>query len=611
MATLIRRAENRARRKEFQESPAVEEPLREELLSIDLLKQHAYSLAQERRVMNGRGRGPDLLLPRLASNEILLRDYNVRTLEVEKNRRITPAAEWLLDNFHLIEDQIRTAQRHLPRGFNRQLPLLLNGPWKQFPRVYEIALELVSHTDGRIDALHLASFVTGYQEVVPLHLGELWAIPIMLRLALIENLRRVAVRLNVGRKDRDRADDWAARLLETAEANPSRLIIVVGEMARMHPLLRREFASEILQRLQEKSPPVKLAINWIEERLAEDGLTIEQLLQTESQHQAATQVSVGNCIGSLRLLDTLDWRKFVEEQSVVERTMRDDPAGIYPKMNFATRDLYRHTVERIARCSKKKEPEVAALALGLAQKNDRRDDDRLAHVGFFLIGKGIHLLERAAEIKIPLRQILPRIARRNPLLFYLGSVIGISVLAAILVLHWVMAVGTTGWVFCLLAWLTLLCTSQLGVSLVNWCATLFVKPSPLPRLDFSKGIPSEHTTLVVVPTLLSRVSGIENLMEALEVRYLANRDNQVFFALLTDFCDAPEEHQMADRELLDHAANGIRDLNQKYRPDRPCVFFLFHRPRRWNDREQVWMGYERKRGKLADLNHFLRGGSGE
>jgi cyclic beta-1,2-glucan synthetase len=586
---------------------ADEQPLRGELLSIDLLRQFARTLAQDRRVENGRG--PNILLPRLASNEKILRDYNERTLEVEKKRRITPAAEWLLDNFHLIEEQIRTTQRHLPRGFNRQLPQLLNGPWKDFPRVYEIALELISHTDGRVDASHLTSFVVGYQEVVPLKLGELWAIPIMLRLALIENLRRVAVMLTAARQDRDQADDWAGRILEVAETNPSHLIVIVGDMAKSRSSLSRAFATEFLQRMQEKSAPVKLAISWIEERLAEDGLTIAQLMQSESQHQAATQVSVGNCIGSLRFLDTMDWREFVEEQSVVEQTLRDDPAKIYLKMDFATRDLYRHTVERIARFSKKIELEVATLAIGLSQKNASHPDDRLAHVGFFLTGKGVKILERAAGVKIPIKNYLPRIARQYPLIFYLGGIIGVALLVTIPLLRWFAAMGISGWMLGLLALLAFLCTSQLAVALVNWFVTIFVRPSQLPRLDFSEGIPPAHATLAVVPTMLASVPGIENLLEALEVRYLANSDHNVYFALLTDFRDAAAEHQTADDELLQHASEGIQALNQKYQRDRPCIFFLFQRPRSWNARDKIWMGYERKRGKLADLNHALRGGS--
>jgi len=474
MVTLTSWIKNRTGRKNSPNFAADEQPLRGELLSLDLLKQYARSLAQDRRVENGRG--PNILLPRLVSNEKTLRDYNERTLEVEKNRRITPAAEWLLDNFHLIEEQIRTTQRHLPRGFNRQLPQLLNGPWKNFPRVYEIALELISHTDGRIDASHLTSFMVGYQEVVPLKLGELWAIPIMLRLALIENLRRVAVMLSAARQDGDQADDWAGRIFEVVETNPSRQIVIVGEMAKSHSSLSRAFATEFLQRMQEKSPPVKLAISWIEERLAEDSLTIAQLMQSESQHQAATQVSVGNCIGSLRFLDTMDWREFVEEQSVMEQTLRDDPANIYLKMDFATRDLYRHTVERIARYSKRTELEVATLAIGLSQKSASHPDDRLAHVGFFLTGKGVKILERAAEMKIPIQNILPRIARQCPLTFYLGGILCVALLVMNPLLRWFMAMGISGWMFGLLALLALLCTSQLGVSLVNWFVTIFVRP---------------------------------------------------------------------------------------------------------------------------------------
>ena len=587
---------------------ADEVPLHGELLSVDLLRQYAHSLAQARVVKQDRG--PDVLLPRLKANEKILRDYNERTLEAEKKRRVTPAAEWLLDNFHLIEEQIRIAQRHLPRGFIRQLPQVVNGSWPEVPQVYAIALELISHTDGRIDASHLTGFVTGYQKVAPLKLGELWAVPIMLRLALIENLRRVAVMLSAAREDRDKADEWAGRILEMTATKPSQLIVVVGEMAKAQTVLSRAFATEFLQRIQqEKISPAKLAVSWVEERLAEDGLTVAELMQSESQHQAATQVSVGNCIGSLRFLDTMDWREFVEQQSAVEQALRKDPAGIYLKMDFATRDLYRHTVERIARHSQKTEPEVAAAAVQLAEKNAGPPDQRLAHVGFFLTGAGVRILERAMRMKVPLQEIFPRFARQWPLTFYLGTIFGIALLVTIGLVRWFPAAGISGWISGLRAALALVCASQIGVSVVNWFATLFVKPSPLPRLDFSDGIPCEHATLVVVPTMLSSRAGTDELLEALEVRYLANCDAQVYFALLTDFCDALAEHQPPDDELLRHATEGIRALNQKYQHDRPEVFYLFHRPRRWNPREKIWMGYERKRGKLADLNRILRGGS--
>jgi len=211
--------------------------------------------------------------------------------------------------------------------------------------------------------------------------------------------------------------------------------------------------------------------------------------------------------------------------------------------------------------------------------------------------------------RIPFRSFLPRFARRFPLTFYLGSISGLSLLVTFSLLRWVMTTGVSDWMCGLIAVLTLICASQLGVSVVNWFATILVAPSQLPRLDFSEGIPLSHATLVVVPTMLTSIGGIENLLEALEVRYLANGDDHVYFALLTDFCDATTEHKTNDDELLQRVSKGIQSLNQKYQTDRPGIFYLFHRPRRWNEREKIWMGYERKRGKLADLNSCLRGGN--
>ena len=592
-------------------APAVEErPLRNELLSIDLLGTHARQLAQNCKISDRKSR--NLLLTRLIANERVLREFNVETLRAEKSRSITPAAEWLLDNFHLIEEQIRTTQRHLPRNFSFQLPQLTEGTLAGYPRVYQMAQELISHSDGRIDAAHLASFTSGYQDVARLKLGELWAIPIMLRLALIENLRRTAVLLNVARHDRDQANEWADAVLEVAEKNPAQLIVVVGEMARFNPVLTPPFVAEFLRRIQEKSTSVKLAVSWIEERLAADGLTVAQLLQSESQNQATTQVSVGNCIGSLRFVDAMDWQEFVESQSIVEQILLTDPAEVYAHMDFATRDSYRHTIERIARFSKRAESEVAVQAIALAREQPPADDNRRRHVGYYLTGKGMEILERAVRLRLPIRDICSRVVLRYPLAFYLGGILAVTFAVTFRLLWWAARrFDITAWESVALTSVIVLSASQLGVALVNWLATIFVRPAPLPRLDYARGIPATHATLVVVPTMLGSSNGIENLLEALEVRYLANADRNVFFALLTDFRDAQQEHLPADAELVRQVSHGIAELNEKYKSDRPNIFYLFHRPRRWNAREKLWMGYERKRGKLAGLNHLLRGGGRE
>jgi cellobiose phosphorylase len=585
-------------------------PLRSELFSADQMEQHGKVLAGEHQLKPGVPR--DRLLARLAENESLLLDsHHLLTEDIKAERRIIPAGEWLLDNFYLIEEQIRTARRHLPKGFSRELPCLQYGPSAGLPRVYDIALETISHGDGRVDPENLSRFVAAYQSVTILKIGELWAIPIMLRLALIENLRRVSARVAADRIERNRADVWADQMTEIAAKDPKSLILTIADMARSNPPMVSSFVAELTRRLHGHGPALALPLTWIEQRLSESGLTIDQLVRAENQQQAADQVSMSNSIGSLRFLSAMDWREFVETMSIVEQTLGEDPADVYAKMDFATRDRYRHVVEETAKSSPLTEGEVARQAIQLAHEvaAQKGSGDRAAHVGFYLIDQGLSQLKRGAHVRISPVQVLRSVCRRVPLLLYGGTILLLTAIFTGVLTAKAYAGGVHGWSLGLVGMLSLLCTSHLAVALVNWLATLLATPRLLPRMDFSKGIPQEFRTLVVVPTMLTSAQNIEALIEALEVRFLANRDDRLHFALLTDFCDAAEEALPEDGPLLRLAQQGIEDLNIKYCSTANNIFFLFHRPRRLNPMERLWMGHERKRGKLEDLNRLLRGGS--
>jgi cellobiose phosphorylase len=585
-------------------------PLRSELLSAEQMKQHGRTLADLHKLSPGRA--PDQLLARLAENDSVLKGvHELINQAVAASRQITPAGEWLLDNFYLIEEQIRTAKRHLPKPYSRELPRLLNGASAGLPRVYDIALEIISHGDGRVDPESLASFVAAYQTVTPLALGELWALPIMLRLALIENLRRVSASIATNRLGRNRADAWADRLMETAEKDPKNLILAIADMARSDPPMESAFVAELTRRLQGQGLSLSLPLTWIEQRLSESGWTIQQLVQVENQKQAADQVSISNSIGSLRYLSALDWRTFVENMSVVERTLREDAGGVYGRMEFATRDRYRHAVEKIAKYSGRSEPDVARKAIDLTQASAaaKGGEERAAHVGFYLIGEGLGQLERAMEARLPASVRLGRACRRSPVLLYVGGIVLSTLALAGFPVARAYGSRVDDWTLAALAALSVVAASQLAVALVNWVVTLLVTPRALSRMDFSDGIPPECRTLVAVPSMLSRPEHVGELIEALEVRFLANRDGNLHFGLLTDFSDAAEEVQPADESLLRLARQGIEDLNARYQSVAGAAFFLFHRPRRWNSQERLWMGYERKRGKLGALNAFLRGGA--
>src|SRR5690606_25536711 len=386
-----------------------EQPLRAELFSVEQLERHAASIAGAHQL--AAGPAPDKLVPRLDENQrLLLETYDIVTAAAHQNRRIEPAAEWLLDNFYLIEEQIRAIRRLLPPSYSRELPRLASGPAASFPRAYGIALELIAHVDGRIDAASLNSFIASYQSVESLKLGELWALPLMLRLALIENLRRVAVRIAAARRDRDVAGDWAERMVGVVEQQPTDLILVLADMARANPPLSGAFLAELTRHLQGQNPNFAFANSWLEHRLADQGLTTEHLVRSEGQAQAADQVSIGNSISSLRFGNASDWRQFVGQHSLVEHTLADDPARVYSQMDFATRDRYRHAVEGIARRSPFTEYEVARKAVQLAETRAREaPTGRAAHVGYFLVDRGRPELERLAEMRLSAAVVLDKL----------------------------------------------------------------------------------------------------------------------------------------------------------------------------------------------------------
>lgn len=595
-------------RNTFLDSTA-EDPIRSELYNFDQMRDHARLVAQAHKIQKGKKK--DKLLKRLDDNQKTL--VEVRNLLVEgiqDGQAITPAAEWLLDNFYLIEEQIVTAKKHLPKKYSQGLPYLANGNSNGMPRVYDIALEIIAHNDCHIDAKGLKGFISAYQSEKTLTLGELWAIPIVMKLAVIENLRRIAGKIALDMIDSNIADYWSEQIIETVKNNPADLLLTIADMARTSPSLNGPFVATFTRKLQGKGPAFALPLNWLEQQLSKEGIVGTDMVWRENQKQAADQVSVKNSIGTLRFIGSTDWRKFVEDLSIVEQILRKDIAGTYSKLDFSTRDRYRHVIETIAIGSPLSEIEIAEKAIELTKKSHIANEqfDRQKYVGFYLIGEGFDQLKKATQMRYNVKQSLTSFMKKRPVFIYLISItiLALAVGFGMLSVAWVY--GDFSWQFLIL--LALLCmvgASHLAVSFANWLATIWIIPKILPRLDFSKGIPVEYRTLVTVPTMLSGKNAIEEDVEALEIRFLANQENHLHFSLLTDFTDADSETKPEDQSLLNLASERIQQLNEKYnQPGQPDIFYLFHRPRKWNPKEGKWMGYERKRGKLSALNALLR-----
>ncbi len=588
-----------------------EAPLRAELFSPEQLEQHADSLAQTHSITTKRH--PDKLLHRLRENqEVIKKSYRLVAEMVHASKPIPPAAEWLLDNYYVIEEQCTLIREHLPNQYSRELPILSNGPFMGYPRIYHLASEFISHVDGRVDVANLAHFLNRYQKHVHLNLGELWAIPIMLRLALVENVRRVSQRICMAGNEYEQAAEWSGKLIQMADQDPKNLVLVLAEMANAELPTTSSFVSEFCRRLQGQSATLALALSWFEQRLTELGLTSEQLILAESQSQASDQVSMGNTVTSMRGLSAIVWQDFVEKNSTMEKILREDPAGIYSNMDFNTRDHYRRIIEQISKKGRQPEEVVAQEIVDRSRRISRINPGNVAgHIGWHLRDRGLAELLTKYKCRVIGLDNKTSTSTNAKGAIYLGSIAMVTALLTLPILYGLYQYDTE---LILMVVISLFCglgLSQVAIQIVNTVAMSINRPTQLPRMDFSKGIPDSCRTIVAIPTMLSSQKNIRHLIEGLEVRYLANVDRNLYFTLLTDFPDAQLEINTAERKLLSELVDAVQALNSKYASDRPSIFYLFHRPRRKNESEGVWMGYERKRGKLNDFNSVLRGHGSE
>ena len=422
----------------------------------------------------------------------------------------------------------------------------------------------------------------------------------MLRLQLLECLRALAIQVDLQQSQSEEADFWANRLITAARHSSSRLLRMMEELVERHPEPTAHFASELMAHLYDEEAALPLVSGWLERSLRAPLL---EVMQQEHRRQAVQQTALVDVINSCRLIVQIAWPEFFKSVSWAESELGADPAGVYARQDFETGDRCRSAVEEIARWSKRSEPEIIDQALALAKAANH---EVARHVGYYLIDAGRPALERKTGARVPIAERSRRWLRAYAAEAYFGSVLVLAgaIVAAPLVF---IAGSAPGVALGLLALLLLLPASDLAVLAVNYFVTSLLPPQVLPKMSFKReGIPDDCRTLVVVPTLLTTAEAIQSELNRLEIRYLGNTDANLRFALLTDFGDTPRQNMPEDTEYIDIVARGIDELNGRYGAGR---FFLFHRGRTWSESEQRWIGWERKRGKLEQLNRFLSGES--
>ncbi|MGX1017288.1 hypothetical protein AB7M69_011706 [Bradyrhizobium japonicum] len=553
-------------------------------------------------------KGPSLTA-RLADNEaVLLAAYRDVAQAIDAGAAITPTAEWLIDNFHVVEKQIREVRVDLPPGYYRQLPKLAGGPFAGYPRVLGVAWAYVAHTDSLFDPEVLRRYLRAYQEVQPLSIGELWAVATTLRIVLVENLRRIAERVVESRAGRGAADAVADRLLGTG----GRVVEPAEAVLPPHPqtTIPDSFLMQLVYRLRDQDPSIAPALEWLDKQLARQGTTAETVVRGEHQRQVAGTVTVRNIITSMRLITDVDWTDLFERVSLVDDVFKAGSA--FEHMDFPSRNLYRDAVEHLARGCELTELEIAHAAVDAARRASEANVDdgnvRLTDPGYYLIAGGRTGFEAAIGFRPSLLSWPRRAYRAMGIGGYVGS--GALIAAGVLAVPLsVAALGGLEWRWLLLLGiLGLVPAIDVAVAVVNYLITRGFRATLLPALELLGGIPVDLRTLVAVPALLTSLKEIEELIVRLEIHYLASAQGDLHFALLTDWRDAASELEDGDDELLTAAKAGIARLNRRYGPapggDR---FLLLHRRRVWSEGEGCCMGWERKRGKLSELNRLLRG----
>jgi cyclic beta-1,2-glucan synthetase len=576
-------------------APARPSSARLELLSIEQLEEHARHLAARFSIAPRGGASRRAHFRQLSAHMRALRDVYTALAGEASREAISPAAEWLLDNFHLVSSAARDIHHDLPPSFFKRLPLVVSDEYAGVPRIYALALELIAFSAGRLEAQRLQRFISAFQSITPLAMGELWAWPSVLKLALIDHLRTRGDVLAETRRHRMAAEHTAVAFESSADAD-----------APWPSEVHHAFVTRLLQRSRALGAAASRLHDRLERSLADLGQTIEDAIRAEGQREAAEQATVANLITSLRLIATFDWSEFFESVSLVEQVLQRDPAAAYGRMDFRSRDRYRHAVEELAEPTGEAQLLLALKSIEHArQAQVAAPDSRAAHVGYHLIGGGRRQFERSIAWKPNLKNRARRAVFAWATVGYLGTIATGTALLVALAVAYATWHGWRGASLAAVALLTAIPASEFVIHLLQLVISYVIPPRRLPRIELTS-VPPSAKTMVIVPTLLDSVERVDDLLAHLEVQALGNLDPNIHFALLTDFRDAATETMPQDQAILDAARAGIAALNARHGNggDR---FFLFHRMRQWNEREGLWMGWERKRGKIEEFNRLLRG----
>lgn len=582
--------------------------------NISFLKESALNLAKTHKV-SSTYRNPKPIKPILEeSKQILTETYRTLSKSVKSEKEISSASKWLMDNFYIIQEQTVQISVDFPRAYQKSIPVLLEGEYKGYPRIYEIVRNILIHTDNVLDNKVLLEYTRAYQEEETLKLGELWAIPIMIRLFLIQILADKASLISNQKKISNEVDEFIKEIESENLEEPGVFSHAISNWIKDRSgKWGQLYLIELYNHLHSDGLIHEEQKRWFNYRISHYDIILEDAIHLETKKQSRLELNIQNAVISLHEITEIDWSDFVEECSAINRILMQDPAGQYSAMDFQTRDRYRNTIEKLSKGSGLSETEVSNYSLQLAKEQVKKineedllyDKNRIKqHIGYFIIGDGYDEIIRKIGYSIPLRERFIRLFEKHFVL-YLIILFCLTILFVWVLLKMTGAASSSLAVTAIVILVAFFPALDFSISLVNRFFIFFLPPRVLPKMNYKEKIHTTSRTFVVVPTMITSKDDVLRQIENLEIHSLANPDSALQFALLSDFTDASEKNLDGEDTILESAKNAIGDLNKKYSSKYGNRFFMLHRERLWNKSENVWMGWERKRGKLEEFNSLI------
>lgn len=542
-------------------------------------------------------------------------------------RAVPPAAEWLLDNFYIIEEQVKGIRADMSKKSYYKLPVLRRGPFKGYTRVFAIAMEFTESVDGQIDESTLLRYLEAYQSHTILFDREIRMIPMMLRIALIESTRSLCENIKETQIMWNKANDIVDKWWSDDISDPEKIVKLFKTTIESIDEVNPSFIEHLFYRLRRSGRSYSNVLRYIDDHLATLGTDTERVAQVEHNRQAVSTVSMGNYIMSFRYITSVNWSRLFDTLSFVEKILDEDPMGHYASMDNASCSYYVRRIEKLAKQYGVSELHIAREAIALAKLAESEIGEcgaennevlRRAHVGYYLIDKGLDTLLKGLKGKRNPRegfvQNLINWTAEKKVSLFIGT---IAIFTAIIVfVAYMIALRTDEFatvniqtvLLGILACIALaIPASELVIVLNNWVIGTIKSPAVFPRLELKSGIPDCMKTMVVVPAILSNNQRIDELLENIENHYLSNREDNLYFALIGAFKDSKTPDINSDQGLLNHAMDGVKALNEKYKREQEDRFYFYHRKSVYNKQDDIWTGWERKRGALMEFNAMLLG----